>query len=238
MVFVPYCTGDVHAGDRVETYTTGSSRDFDIYHRGYPNAQSALNWIYANFRQPESIFVSGCSAGAIGSLLHTPHLIQHYPQTAITQLGDSGGGLTAYTNITWDIDADYDAGQHFPDWIPGMQDEIAHAFTIAAFASAAANYYPTYTFAQYNTANDSSQQRYFVADGGAPEDFPAALQSSLTEIQSSSDNFRAYTAAGEHHCILQHANFYAEATNGVRFRDWVADLANQVEVENVHCTDC
>lgn len=46
MVFVPYCTGDVHSGNRVETYVTNSGNTFDIYHRGYVNANTALDWIY------------------------------------------------------------------------------------------------------------------------------------------------------------------------------------------------
>jgi hypothetical protein len=236
MLFVPYCTGDVHAGNRLATYTANSGRTFEIYHRGYVNASTALKWIYANFEQPDSIFVCGCSAGSIGSILHTPHLIQYYPQTPITQLGDSGGGLTAY--LTWDIDADYEAGDFFPQWIPGMQDEIAHSFTVSKFTDAVATYYPSYVFAQYNAANDSTQRRYFVADGGAAEAFAPALQTSLAEIHQNNDNFRSYTAAGERHCVLKHAHFYAEETEGIRFRDWVANLANQTAVENVTCTTC
>jgi hypothetical protein len=236
MVFVPYCTGDVHAGNRVETYTTDSGRTFEVYHRGYVNASTALNWIYANFEQPDSIFITGCSAGSIGSILHAPHLIQHYPQTSVIQLGDSGGGLTLY--IPWDIDADYDAGEYFPYWIPGMQEEIAHSFTVSNFTSAVANYYPAYIFSQFNAANDSTQRRYFTADGGAEEDFAAALQRSLNELQENSDNFRSYTAQGERHCVLKHTNFYAEETDGIRFRDWVANLAHQIEVESVNCATC
>lgn len=236
MVFVPYCTGDVHAGNRVETYVTNSGKTFDIYHRGYVNASTALNWIYTNFEQPDSIFVTGCSAGSIGSILHTPHIIEHYPQTPVIQLGDSGGGLTSY--ISWDIDADYDAGKYFPDWIPGMQEEIAHSFTISNFTTAVANYYPTYIFSQYNSANDSTQRRYFIADGGTAEDFATALQASLLEIRKNSPKFRSYTAQGERHCILKYTHFYTEKTDSIYFRDWVANLAHQIEVESVKCTDC
>ena len=236
MVFVPYCTGDVHAGNLVKTYTRSSGKAFDIYHRGYVNAGTALSWIYANVEQPDSIFVAGCSAGSIGSILHTPHILQQYPHTPVTQLGDSGGGLTSY--IPWNIDADYDAGKYFPGWISGMQAEIAQSFTLSGFTAAAANHYPATTFAQYNAANDSTQRRYFTADGGAEEDFAAALQTSLNEVHKNSDNFRSYTATGERHCILKHAHFYAEDTNGVRFRDWVADLAQKIKVENVNCTRC
>ena len=114
-----------------------------------------------------------------------------------------------------------------------MPQEITHSFTVSAFTSAIANYYPNYIFSQYNSANDSTQRKYFVADGGAEKDFPSALQASLNEIHNNNENFRSYTAEGERHCILQYVNFYYEETNGISFRDWVADLANQIKVENV-----
>lgn len=232
MLFVPYCTGDVHSGNLVRTYTPASGKSFDIYHRGYVNAAAALEWVYANVEQPDSIFVTGCSAGGIGSLLHAPHLIRHYPDTPIVQLSDSSGGLVSV--VPWDIDADHAAGQYFPDWIPGMQQEIAHAFTIATYTIALADYYPTYTFGQYNSANDRTQTRYFVADGGPSDGFAAGLQASLDEIHRQAGNFYSYTDNGDRHCILKHAAFYSRETNGVRVRDWVAALANQEEVERVN----
>ena len=231
MLFVPYCTGDVHAGNRVVTYTPDSGEPFDIYHRGFVNASAAFEWVYANFEQPDSIFMSGCSAGALGSMLYTPHVIRHYPETAVTQLGDSGGGLVLH--IEWDIADDYDAGQYFPDWIPGMQEDIAKTFTVAKYYNALAKYYPDYTFAQYNSAADKIQTRYYVADGGSADDYPATLQASLDAVAEHADNFRFYTAQGDHHCVLKTTKFYTEENNGIRVRDWVADLANQINVENV-----
>ena len=231
MLFVPYCTGDIHIGNRVVTYTPESGEPFDIHHRGFVNTEAAFEWVYANFEQPGSIFMSGCSAGALGSMLYTPHVIRHYPESTVTQLGDSGGGLVL--NIEWDIDSDYDAGQYFPDWIPGMQEEIAKTFTVAKYYSALANYYPDYTFAQYNSAADRIQTRYFTADGGSADDYPATLQASLDEVAQQANNFRSYTAEGNHHCMLETTKLYNEENDGVRVRDWVADLANQIGVENV-----
>ncbi len=231
MVYVPYCTGDVHSGNQVKRYITDGGRTFDIYHRGYVNASTALDWLYKNVPDPDSVFVTGCSAGSVASILHAPHIIERYPDAQVTQLGDSAGGLTSY--LQWNIDEDYDSGKHFPVWIPGMQDEIAQNFAVSKFYVAVASHYPNYRFSQYNNTNDRDQRRYFVADGGLLEDFPAAIEQSIDEIHEQSDNFYSYTVEGERHCILQYTQFYDEEIDGVRFRDWVVDLANQVEVENV-----
>lgn len=236
MLFIPYCTGDVHAGSQINSYTPANGEPFDIFHYGHTNASTALNWAYANVEHPESIFVTGCSAGAIGSILHTPHIIEQYPDSIVTQLGDSGGGLTAF--LEWNIDADYGAGGNFPDWISGMEGELAQAFTISKFTTAVANHFPNYIFAQYNAFDDRTQRRYFVADGGEGTAFANALAASLQEIEESSPNFHAYTGAGERHCILKHPTLYEEEASGVRLLDWVTDLANQEPVASVRCETC
>lgn len=70
-VFVPYCTGDVHLGDRDTTYTAasarGEARSFTIHHRGQVNAMTVLRWVYTNFAAPREIFVSGSSAGGVAT---------------------------------------------------------------------------------------------------------------------------------------------------------------------------
>lgn len=114
-----------------------------------------------------------------------------------------------------------------------MQEEIAKTFTVAKYYNALAKYYPDYTFAQYNSAADKIQTRYYVADGGSADDYPATLQASLDAVAEHADNFRFYTAQGDHHCVLKTTKFYTEENNGIRVRDWVADLANQINVENV-----
>jgi hypothetical protein len=88
-VYIPSCTGDVHWGDNDQTYATEDGGELTIYHRGFVNASTALNWAYENVTTPDSVFVTGCSAGSVGSILFAPYLIDRYPDAAVTQLGDS-----------------------------------------------------------------------------------------------------------------------------------------------------
>ncbi len=231
ILFIPYCTGDVHAGNRDADYAPINGDPFQIQHRGHVNASAALDWLYARVPDPEAVFVTGCSAGAIGSILHTPHIAAQYPDARLAQLGDSGGGLTSY--IPWNIAADYDASSTLPDWIPTLQTEVAQSFTVSAYTVAVANYYPQHKFAQYNAAADRIQARYYAADGGAKTDFPAALQESLSDVSTTTDNFASFTAAGERHCILNFPAFYDEAQGDVSLLTWVTDLAHGQAVETV-----
>ena len=73
MVFIPYCTGDVHigSGERDYTYTNADGEETTVttFHNGYENVSVVLNWTYENFSSPESVLVTGSSAGAIGVII-------------------------------------------------------------------------------------------------------------------------------------------------------------------------
>ena len=92
VVFVPYCSGDVHLGDAEATYTSGAN-SVTIQHRGFANAKVAEKWAREHFVNPEQVFVTGSSAGAYGALLHGAWLERVYPASDINVLGDAGNGV-------------------------------------------------------------------------------------------------------------------------------------------------
>lgn len=55
IVYVPYCTGDVHLGDRVTEY----SDTVTIDHNGFPNARKGLDTVLANYPDVEQLVVAG-----------------------------------------------------------------------------------------------------------------------------------------------------------------------------------
>ena len=69
-VFVSYCTGDAHLGDKDAAYTLPGGETLTIHHRGKANVQSALDWTYANYPDPARVFVGGGSAGAVPGRSH------------------------------------------------------------------------------------------------------------------------------------------------------------------------
>lgn len=235
MVFIPSCTGDVHWGSNVQTYPKADGGELTIYHHGFINASSALDWAYANIASPNSIFVTGCSAGSVGSIAHAPYIIEQYPGIPVTQLGDS---LAFVFHRPVNVHTDYHAHDNFPDWIPALEAITPGELLMSDFYNAVANYYPDYTFSQYNTEADNVQVRFYGAVGGDTDDFPADLAANLTRIHEGSSNFRSYTASGNLHCIMPRPQFYTTEVNGVRLRDWVNDLANGEVVSSVRCETC
>ena len=78
-VFLPYCTGDVFAGDHVGKYLGQKT-----LHHGKKNTELALQTIlerYPKLSQVQKLVVHGSSAGAIGALFHLQSLSEKFTET-------------------------------------------------------------------------------------------------------------------------------------------------------------
>lgn len=69
VVYMPYCTGDVHVGNSVTTYVdpTGQEPPLTWFHNGYNNTIAALNYLAGQFPDVNRLVVSGYSAGGVAS---------------------------------------------------------------------------------------------------------------------------------------------------------------------------
>lgn len=65
VVFMPYCTGDVHVGNNVATYAdpTGAEPPLTWHHAGFTNTLGAVDWTRAAFPSIQKLLVTGYSAG-------------------------------------------------------------------------------------------------------------------------------------------------------------------------------
>jgi len=233
-VFIPYCTGDIHWGDSVTTYDPeGDAPEITIHHKGQVNTRAVLDWVYERFESPETIFVTGVSAGAYGSIGWAPHIIDHYPDSKVMQLGDCGAGVITDT-FFMDSFPSWKAESLIPDWIDVPLDELV----LEDLYIGIAKHYPEQFFGQLNTHNDENQRFYYVAMGGADEDWSPKMYEKIETIIDGAPNFRSYIAGGDKHVVLPYPEFYTYEVDGVRLRDWVADIANGEPVETVHCTAC
>jgi hypothetical protein len=233
-VFIPYCTGDIHWGDATTTYHWGG-QDHTINHKGFVNVSAVLDWIQTNFSKPEKLFVSGCSAGAYGSVMGAAYVHNLYPDVPLYQLGDAGAGV-----ITDDFFQggfpNWGAADTIPDWIPGLDIDWTE-LTMPKLYTELADYYSTDRWSQYNAAHDENQTFYYTAMGGSG-DWGQLMMASIDEIQDATSNFKAYTAPGEIHCITPFDIFYTREVNGMKFVDWLDAMINDQAWDSVTCTDC
>jgi hypothetical protein len=92
LVFVPYCTGDVHGGDNVKTY----SSPFDTiewHHVGHANVMRFLERLGATWPSPRKLVVAGSSAGGFGALANYEAFRWYWPDASGYLVDDSGPPL-------------------------------------------------------------------------------------------------------------------------------------------------
>jgi hypothetical protein len=235
LVYLPYCTADIHWGNNTQTYTSGG-QNIVIHHKGFVNVSAVLDWIQANFEKPEKIFVWGCSAGSGGSIMYAAYIHELYPDVPLYELGDSGAGVMPAGFLEGGF-PNWGSREHLLNWIPALQVPLTE-LTLAKLYIALANYYPNARWSQYNPAHDGMQALFYALMGGTAADWSDLMLASIQEIQDNATNFHAYIAPGAIHCITPDATFYTREVNGVRFRDWVEAMINDKAWDDVMCTDC
>jgi hypothetical protein len=235
MVFVPYCTGDVHLGTREVTYRDSlpgdvAPRDFVIRHHGARNVERAVAWLTAKWTAPDIVFVTGSSAGAIPSPVYAADLARHYPRARVVQLGDGAGGYRApaVPGIL--------AGWGATDRIranPAFGPVDSARLTFETLYQVAARATPRVRFAQYNNADDEIQVVFLNLLGMQGFRLPDLMRENLAEIRRSNEGFRSYTAPGVGHTILGSAEFYTLRVDDISLRDWLAALIGGSPVQDV-----
>jgi hypothetical protein len=241
IVMAPYCTADVHIGDVVQNYeapTTDEheSHEFSIHHRGWTNGRAVLDWTYEHFFEPETIFVTGSSAGSIPSPFYSVKLAEHYEGARVVALGDGSGGYRGFGDVRphdfWGT-LDVVAG------VGHLTDMASEDFAFHQLYVAAAKANSQIALASYDTAEDNVQKQFLALAGNPSESLQPLLDANLEEISAAAPDFRAFVAGGELHTILLRPELYTYRVGEVSFVDWLARLAAGNAVDNVHCgNDC
>jgi hypothetical protein len=89
LVYVPYCTGDVFAGDNVTSLSyLGVSHD--TYFKGYANLSLFLEYVSSTFPATTRVWLAGDSAGGFGAALNFDHVQEAMPNAEVDVIDDSG----------------------------------------------------------------------------------------------------------------------------------------------------
>ena len=238
VLFVPYCSGDVHVGDHRAVYEVVANdsqpaRSFVIQHRGMVNAQAALDWLYERVTNPSTVFVTGTSAGALGSSFHAPRIAEVYSDARVEQMGDAAGGyrgdVVPSTLQTWGNPA------LLPDW-PEYADPDATDFE--TFYVAAGRHTPNLRLSQINFHADEVQLSFLRLEGVDGVPLVELLDANLEEVSEALPTFRSYMIQGDTHGIVRSNGFYETEVDGVRLRDWLAGLIAGEEIATITCEEC
>jgi len=229
MVFVSYCTGDVHLGETDKTYAKPDGSEITIRHRGHVNAHAALTWMKENIGDAKQVLVAGSSAGAIAAPVYAGVVSKAYPDARVHQLGDGAGGYSSPEIggllATWGV----------IDILPSWLQLDAQAVTnFNVLYEGAAKAFPEVSFAQYDAAHDGVQIGFQQALQGS-----AALHDQMNAnravLREAIPGFASFTAGGAEHTILRAPYLYSYSANGTSFVEWLGALASGETLQTVDC---
>ncbi len=213
LVFIPYCTGDVHWGD--------AERDYGWEHRGARNLGLDAAWITTHLPAPGKLVVSGSSAGGFGSLLAHDLLRSSWPDAKGYLVDDSGppfvGGdvilaLRAAWFLSWGLDGTLDR----------LCEDDACFGDLSQAVVELAEKYPDDRIALLSTREDLVIRSFF---GFLPAD---EFEESLLELVDTRieplEHGAAFLVPGDGHALLE--QFAAWSADETPLPDWINQMVN------------
>jgi len=220
-VFVPYCTGDLHAGDNVATYS-GAGGTRVIHHVGRRNAEAALARIAATWPRASRVVVSGTSAGGFGAALNYDLFRRTFP-AATMALVDDAGPLLEGEGVSTALRTAWFAAWHLGDLLDplcaGCRDDVSQLYTTLSVR------YPQDRLALLSALTDPVITLYLML---TVDQFETDLRTMVHDRFDPTTNARVFLIAGtQHGLLLTDATTSAPTTSGgVLLESWLDGMVN------------
>jgi len=209
--FVPYCTGDLGAGEATRQYQA-DLLGLDIrtvHHMGRANMRAFLATLSERFATVDTVFVLGASAGGYAAVLNDDLVVAAFPAADVHVLADGApfvqpqNGLYGTWQQQWALP---------PPDCEGCDTSFAKRFEARRLSD------PQRRFALVTTTNDEVIRTYF---GFGLADMTGAV-TALVDEQHDSDNSHALVVTGVQHVLI---GSYATSDSPVRrfVVDWATD---------------
>jgi hypothetical protein len=215
LVFIPYCTGDVHAGDAVNDYVGIVPTTWR--QGGFANLEAAVARVRAEVPAPGRIVVSGFSAGGFGALVaHDLVHAAYGPGPEYTLLDDSGPTFVGTAQMPGQLLADWWDAWNLASTLgatcPGCSADLSQAWD-GLHAR-----HPSDRLALLSTTQDSTMRGFFADPVNATTMDPMVFQTGLGALCDKLAGLGGHTAAcfrvagAQHTMILGPASFSAGGT--------------------------
>lgn len=260
MVFVPYCTQDLHWGDVTMEYNFVAPFTFE--HHGRKNVEAVLDWTFQEIPDPARVFVEGCSAGGYGALVYSAYFAENYKNSrAVISLGiDSAFGIMTDAWVRSPMIGAEDPTAvggfrvwnpecAFPRWLSDlgiMQGGYwNNAQGLRNLITNIAEHYSDMRVFWLSSNYDSVQVTFYQfmgAQDGA-DGWSLKLRESMIDV-SRAPNVKVFAVEGTHHCDLLFSLAFRTniAANNVMFKNWLMDFSDAATVADLPdsqiCAQC
>jgi hypothetical protein len=212
LVFVPYCTGDLHSGNNIASYTNsaGTAQAYD--HVGHANVLAFLPRIAATWPSPRKLTIVGSDAGGYGALFNYATIRGGFHATEAYLIDDSGpplpngvipSGQLALMFTNWNLGALLDP-----------QCSCRNGFEPAL--QALTQRFPNDRVSLLSFAQDTVIPSFF---GLTEAQFQTDLAATISGAIVPAPNARSYVVAGSGHVLLFEP---ASLDQGVTLTTWLA----------------
>lgn len=221
---VPYCTGDVHVGDKVKTVALSKR-----YFSGHTNLELILARAKATWPNVTELVLTGESAGGFGAFANFPFVRGHWEAAHAVMLDDSGPVLDDMTlapclQASWR--AMWDLNKILPDGCPCKSDGGNMSSGWQWFRQQ----YPRDSLGLISSAHDEVISLFFsFGEAGAPH-CPTSIPRVYDKIQGGLERLAAqriplFVLPGAQHTHTgDKPSFYSASSDGVLLYEWVTQL--------------
>lgn len=233
VVYVPYCTGDIHGGTHADATVPGVEGVQQFV--GYLNIKKFLHRIVPSFPGATDVLLTGISAGGFGAALNAVSVAEAFPSVKMKVIDDSGPGVSTAVvpaclqqkwREVWGFDDSVlkDCGAACPD-----KNDFQQTYALAM----------TRTFQDrpsglIESLQDATITRFLAAGNNnctgtallqqVPVDVFQADLLSFREKAKEFPMFGTYLPTGTKHTWLGDDGFFTANAGGVRLVDWVAKI--------------
>jgi hypothetical protein len=206
MVFVPYCTGDLHAGTSVHTYSPTLAPDFTTHHVGGLNMDAFFNRLGPTYANAQRVFLVGASAGGLGTSLNVGRLSRAFPNARLFVVDDSGPP----------VDVGEDVVHQWTDaWGPVFPASCANCSrTPSSVIGHWTQQRPDLTFALLTFKTDTVLASYLKVS-------PSVMRSRVEHVMDAVETFpqnRVFVRDGAGHVVMSDQ---WSTTGGLTFVSWL-----------------
>ena len=230
VVYVPYCTGDVHAGNITKDYGNGVVTQ----HKGFVNASNALDTMIKRFPNTTQLVVAGSSAGSFPTPVFAGMAGDQLPNADLKVFADSSGAVPDAMGF---VIGNWGTLETLPDW-PEIEGLTVDQFTPAYTFIKAAEHNPKIRFARHDFAFDNVLSSFARMAGLSPNDLVSVMRTNEAKVEATGVNVANWISPGDDHTIAVRDEFYTEEMNGVRFVDWFTAFMNDSPEADNYCVDC
>jgi len=216
---VPYCTGDVHAGDDTK-YFEKATRHFN----GVNNLKLMMTYATQVFPSVETLFITGESAGGFGSIASYHTMRSFYPNARGVLMDDSGPViddddlavcLQEKMRSTWNVN------KNLPTDCPCNNAE-GNLASVWEYMQAK---YPDDSFSLISSQSDLVISTFFAYGN---KDCSAVLPIGYSKLQAGLDflapKLPVYQIPGSVHCHTSSTEFYSRVVNNQALYQWIGQL--------------